>query len=81
MNNINKEKKDLISRLIIHSLANLPEQDRRIFILKHYRGCSPQHISRRLQLDEVMVSESLRRSARHLLCSLNPLKNRLGSEE
>lgn len=72
-----KISKDMLSRMIIRAIQDLPVQDRDIFILKHYKNCTDKQIARQLSLSLAQVQASLRRSSIALLCSLHPLKNQL----
>jgi DNA-directed RNA polymerase specialized sigma24 family protein len=69
--------KDMLSRMIISAIQDLPVQDRDIFILKHYRNCSDKEIARKLSLPLAQVQASLQRSSIALLCSLHPLRKQL----
>jgi DNA-directed RNA polymerase specialized sigma24 family protein len=69
--------KDMLSRMIIRAIQDLPVQDRDIFILKHYQNCSDKEIARKLSLPLPQVQESLQRSSIALLCSLHPLRKQM----
>lgn len=69
--------KDMLSRMIIRAIQELPVPDRDIFVLKHYQNCSDKEIARRLSLPLPQVQASLQRSSIALLCSLHPLRKPL----
>ncbi len=69
--------KDMLSRMIIRAIQDLPVPDRDIFILKHYKNCSDKEIARRMSLSTSEVQSSLRRSSIALLCTLHPLRKQL----
>ena len=69
--------KEMLSGLIVRAIQGLPEMDREIFILKHYKNCSDHEIALRLSLTPRQVEASLKKSSIALLCSLNPLKKHL----
>lgn len=69
--------KEMLSRMIIRAIQDLPVPDRDIFILKHYKNCSDKEIARRLSLSLDQVQASLHRSSIALLCSLHPLRKQM----
>lgn len=70
-----KSSKDLLSVVILNAIRSLPEQDRDIFVLKHYDGLSDLEISDVLGLTLPKVQCSLRNSSTQLLCHLRPFTN------
>ncbi len=50
--------RDGLFERILRALQQMPPDLRKVFVLSHYEGCSPQEIAARLSLDE---GETMRR--------------------
>jgi hypothetical protein len=69
-----KVPKEMLSRVIIQAIQELPVMDREIFVLKHYQNYNENEIARKLSLPLSQVQASLQRSSIALMCSLHPLR-------
>lgn len=70
-------RRDPVSARIVDSINKLPLEDRRIFILRHYRDVPEPEIAQTLQLPLEQVRESLARSSRLLMQDMRPVRQRL----
>lgn len=76
----NKKIKDVVSRMIVRAIQALPEKDRNIFILKHYKNLDAEEISAQLQMPVWEIERSLHRSSQWLLCQMNPTRREIAPE-
>lgn len=72
-----KVPKEMLSRMIVRAIQDLPVLDREIFVLKHYQNCDESEIASRLSLSLSQVQASLQRSSIALMCSLHPLRKQI----
>jgi len=76
----NRKIKDIVSRMIVRAIQNLPEDDRKIFILKHYKNLSAEEIAARLQTPVWEIERSLLHPSQWLLCQMNPTRREISNE-